>query len=61
MSCGIHYVTPDGRVIPFCTYNSFYREEIERRFAQPIEADNSLIMPLAVPTEHPKVPVPMNN
>ncbi len=23
--CGIHYATPDGRVIPFCSYNSLHR------------------------------------
>jgi hypothetical protein len=27
--CGIHYATPDGRIIPFCTYNMIYRQEIE--------------------------------
>jgi uncharacterized radical SAM superfamily Fe-S cluster-containing enzyme len=34
--CGVHYATPDGRVIPFCTYNSFYREEVEKKFSKPI-------------------------
>ncbi len=29
--CGIHYTTPDGRVIPFCTYNNFHREGIETK------------------------------
>ena len=39
MSCGVHYVTPDGRIIPFCAYNTgpTYREEIEKRFSVPIE------------------------
>lgn len=32
--CGIHYATPDGRTIPFCTYNILYREEVERKFAR---------------------------
>jgi uncharacterized radical SAM superfamily Fe-S cluster-containing enzyme len=32
-SCGIHYATPDGRVIPFCTYNTLYREGVEKKFA----------------------------
>jgi uncharacterized radical SAM superfamily Fe-S cluster-containing enzyme len=36
-SCGIHYAKPDGRVIPFCTYNMLYRQEIEKRFARPAE------------------------
>ena len=30
-SCGIQYATPDGRLIPFCTYNSGpnFRRDIE--------------------------------
>lgn len=24
--CCIHYATPDGRVVPFCSYNMFYRK-----------------------------------
>ncbi len=37
--CVIHYATPDGRIIPFCAYNSgpTYREEIEKKFSVPIE------------------------
>ncbi|MHC1584670.1 MAG: tetraether lipid synthase Tes [Candidatus Syntropharchaeia archaeon] len=31
--CGIHYVIPDGRIIPFCSYNTLYREKIEKEFA----------------------------
>ena len=34
--CVIHYATPDGRIIPFCTMNSMYRESIEQDFAQPL-------------------------
>jgi len=31
--CVIHYAVPDGRIIPFCSYNNLgYREEIEARF-----------------------------
>lgn len=33
--CGIHYATPDRRIIPFCAYNNLYREKIEKRFARP--------------------------
>src|SRR5256885_16512503 len=35
----IHYATPDGKVIPFCAYNTGpnFREEIEKKFAVPIE------------------------
>jgi uncharacterized radical SAM superfamily Fe-S cluster-containing enzyme len=38
MSCGVHYVTPDGRIIPFCAYNTgpTYREEIEKRYSVPL-------------------------
>ncbi|NLA38362.1 MAG: radical SAM protein [Methanomicrobiales archaeon] len=34
--CCIHYATPDGRLIPFCTYNSgpVYREKVWKAFAQ---------------------------
>ena len=37
--CGIHYATPDMRVIPFCAYNSGpeYRKEIESKFSVPLE------------------------
>jgi uncharacterized radical SAM superfamily Fe-S cluster-containing enzyme len=35
--CVIHYSAPDGRVYPFCTYNSgpCYREKIEKQFSVP--------------------------
>lgn len=39
--CGIHYATPDGRVIPFCTYNIFYRKEIEQKYAKPVDVGAS--------------------
>jgi uncharacterized radical SAM superfamily Fe-S cluster-containing enzyme len=33
--CVIHYAAPDGRIIPFCAYNTLgYREEIEGRAAR---------------------------
>jgi len=31
--CVIHYAVPDGRIIPFCSMNTIYREEIEEKFA----------------------------
>ena len=34
--CVIHYATPDGRIIPFCTMNSMYREGVEKDFAKPL-------------------------
>jgi uncharacterized radical SAM superfamily Fe-S cluster-containing enzyme len=47
--CCIHYATPDGRLIPFCTYNSgpVYREQVWRKFA----------LPETLPVEKP-VPAP---
>ena len=38
--CAIHYAVPDGRIIPFCTLNSIYRENIENEFSIPIEEYN---------------------
>ena len=34
--CVIHYATPDGRIIPFCTMNSMYREGVEKDLAKPL-------------------------
>jgi len=33
--CGVHYATPDGRIIPFCTYNIFHRDSVESKFSAP--------------------------
>ncbi|MCL2142948.1 MAG: radical SAM protein [Methanomassiliicoccaceae archaeon] len=37
--CGVHYATPDLRVIPFCAYNGGpgYREEVEKKFSVPLD------------------------
>ena len=37
--CVIHYSAPDGKLYPFCTYNSGpeFRERIEREFSVPVE------------------------
>jgi len=37
--CCIHYATPDGKLIPFCTYNSgpVYREQVWKKFSHPVE------------------------
>ncbi len=32
--CGVHYATPDGRLIPFCAYNVLHRKTVEDRFSQ---------------------------
>ncbi len=34
--CGVHYATPDGRIIPFCTYNTIHRAQVESKFATPL-------------------------
>ena len=34
--CTIHYATPDGRIIPFCTYNNFHRPEVELKYSIPL-------------------------
>ena len=34
--CCIHYATPDGRIIPFCTMNNIHRPEVEKKFSAPI-------------------------
>jgi uncharacterized radical SAM superfamily Fe-S cluster-containing enzyme len=39
--CGIHYATPDGRVIPFCAYNNLHREAVEAKFSKPYDPDDS--------------------
>jgi uncharacterized radical SAM superfamily Fe-S cluster-containing enzyme len=41
--CCIHYATPEGRIIPFCSYNSgkVYREEVWRKYARPLDSDSS--------------------
>lgn len=38
--CVIHYAIPDGRIIPFCTMNSKYREAIEEEFSTPLISNN---------------------
>ncbi|MFW9968144.1 MAG: tetraether lipid synthase Tes [Candidatus Thorarchaeota archaeon] len=30
--CTINYATPDGRIIPFCTYNTIHRERTEQMY-----------------------------
>ncbi len=36
--CGVHYITPDLQIIPFCAYNSGpeFRKEVESRLAVPL-------------------------
>ena len=40
MRCGIDYVTPDQRLIPFCAFNvipEWYRDKVQRSYSIPIE------------------------
>ncbi|MBQ6219568.1 MAG: radical SAM protein [Methanosphaera sp.] len=39
--CVIHYATPDGRIIPFCSMNNLYRESIEEKFNIPMDSDRA--------------------
>jgi uncharacterized radical SAM superfamily Fe-S cluster-containing enzyme len=34
--CAIHYLTPDGKIRCFCTYNSIHRANVEKQFAIPV-------------------------
>lgn len=45
--CCIHYATPDGTLIPFCTYNSgpVYREGIWQKYATPIVTKDEIVDP----------------
>ena len=38
-NCVIHYAVPDGRIIPFCTMNSIYRQAIEAEFSTPLKKE----------------------
>jgi uncharacterized radical SAM superfamily Fe-S cluster-containing enzyme len=38
--CDIHYLTPDLRIIPFCSFNvipEFYRDRIQQKYGIPVE------------------------
>ena len=38
--CCIHYLVPDGRIIPFCAFNvipEIYRDAIQKKYGIPIE------------------------
>ncbi|RZN46751.1 radical SAM protein [archaeon] len=34
--CGIHYGLPDGRIVPFCSYNSIHRPKFEEEYGIPL-------------------------
>ncbi len=33
--CGVHYAMPDGRIVPFCSYNTIHRRSIEEQSSSP--------------------------
>jgi len=38
--CDIHYLTPDLRIIPFCSFNvipEWYRDRIQQKYGMPVE------------------------
>lgn len=35
--CVIHYSLPDGRIIPFCSYNNLHRKGLEEKFSVPMD------------------------
>ena len=35
--CCIHYITPDNKVIPFCSYNTIYRERYLKQYSRATE------------------------
>ncbi|MFZ2070931.1 MAG: radical SAM protein [Halobacteriota archaeon] len=41
--CGIHYATPDGRIIPFCSYNAIHRPSVEKAFSVPLSNKNATV------------------
>ncbi len=50
MRCNIHYTSPDGRVIPFCTYNvlnDLYRDYIIKKYSMSLEEAEKRIGPNA--------------
>jgi 7,8-dihydro-6-hydroxymethylpterin dimethyltransferase len=36
--CCIHYITPDNKIIPFCSYNTIYRERYVKQYSRNTEA-----------------------
>ncbi len=35
--CVVHYATPDGKIVPFCTMNALHRAETEKKFSKPLD------------------------
>ena len=43
----VHIVHPDGRLIPFDTFNMFYRDDLEATRLAPLRAQAALAMGMA--------------
>ena len=71
MKCCVEEITPDGRLIPFCAYNSVgYREQVREQMSgvgvAPVVPNSEPLQPLLEPTrygsktaESAGVPLPM--
>ena len=44
----VHIVHPDGRIIPFDTYNLFYRDDRERKIAARVREPATTLVPLTI-------------
>ena len=57
MKCCVEFITPDGRIIPFCAYNSVgYREQVREQMSgtkiSPVVPNAQLLQPLLQPTRY---------
>ncbi len=57
MKCCVEEITPDGRLIPFCAYNSVgYREQVRAELSgaevEPVVPNATPLQPLLRPTRH---------
>ena len=57
MKCCVEEITPDGRLIPFCAYNSVgYREQVRAQLSgvevEPVVPNATPLQPLLHPTRH---------
>jgi uncharacterized radical SAM superfamily Fe-S cluster-containing enzyme len=63
MKCCVEEITPDGRLIPFCAYNSVgYREQVREQLSgvavEPVVPNAAELADLLVPTRHGSRTVP---
>src|SRR5680860_933531 len=63
MKCCVEEITPDGRLIPFCAYNSVgYREQVREQLSgtpvEPVVPNATQLADLLVPTRHGSRTVP---